>query len=96
MAVVTRKNPNILNICNFMRDEEKLDRFCENCGLAPKTQPPGIVGGSRDAAPANPVLRQVQRPALQCRPSPLHWNSNRAPAEGQEKGLLQPDAMWQA
>lgn len=55
MAVVARVDPDMFQLVDIMRDEARLDQFCEEHGLAPRTQPPGAASGARGSVARNPM-----------------------------------------
>lgn len=58
MSAAVHVDPNMMQMTRLVEDEEELDLFCMNYGLAPRTVPPGVgvvVGRRRGRAPRNPV-----------------------------------------
>lgn len=58
MAATVLVDPYITEITKLVQDNEHLDEFCMNYGLAPQTVPPRVrvvVGGGRGRAPRSPV-----------------------------------------
>lgn len=73
MAVTVRVDPCITELTNLVQDNEHLDEFCMNYGLAPQTAPLRVgvvVGGGMGRGPNSPAYIETFNLTLPNRTAP--------------------------